>query len=114
METNQKKNSHLKTVSASTRQSAITHTHKSDQPAESTYELILNWYKISGKKLLDEEVLTDLPIDVLLKTLGNPIWNDIYHCWAIESRHIPTLQHYVHHQFDPDKFTYFIEAYHNN
>ena len=77
------------------------------------YELILNWYKTNGKKLLDEEILTSLEINTLLKILGNPIWNDIYHCWAIENKHIPYLQTYVQHQFDTEKYYYFIEAYHN-
>jgi len=76
------------------------------------YELILNWYKINGKILLDEEVLTGLQINTLLKILGNPIWNDIYHCWAIEPKHISNLQAYTKHTFNPDKFTYFIEVYH--
>ena len=77
------------------------------------YELILNWYKINGKNLLDEESLVGLEISTLLKILGNPIWNDIYHCWAIENKHIPYLQSYVQHQFNTEKFYYFIEVYHN-
>ena len=78
------------------------------------YELVLNWYKINGKNLLAEEVLIDLPIKTLLKVLGNPIWNQIYHCWAVELKHMAELQPYAKHQFDPDKYTYFIEAYNNN
>ena len=89
------------------------HQHKAIQ-IKGQYQFILNWYKVNGKKLLDEEVLTDLQINTLLKILGNPIWNDIYHCWAVELKHMPNLQAYVQHKFDPDKFSYFIEAYHNH
>ncbi len=77
------------------------------------YEFILNWYKINGKTLLDEETLSNLSIDTLLKILGNPIWNDIYHCWAVEKKHIPALQAYTQHTFKPETFTYFIEVYHH-
>jgi len=76
------------------------------------YEIILNWYKINGKNLVDEEILKDLQINTLLKVLGNPIWNDIYHCWSIELKHIPNLQAYAKHKFEPEKFHYFIEVYH--
>jgi len=103
MEHNQKKKSHLNTVSVH-QQLPVQNKGK--------YELILNWYKISGKKLLDEEVLSELPVDTLLKILGNPIWNNIYHCWAVEVKHMPGLQPYTQHQFDPEKYAYFIEAYH--
>ncbi len=78
------------------------------------YELVLNWYKINGKNLLGEEVLKGLPIKTLLNLLGNPIWNHIYHCWAVESKHMSVLQAYTEHVFDPDKYTYFIEVYNNN
>jgi len=77
------------------------------------YEFILNWYKINGKALLDEETLSNLSIDTLLKILGDPIWNDIYHCWAIEKKHIAALQAYTKHTFKLDTFTYFIEVYHH-
>jgi len=76
------------------------------------YELILNWYSINSRKLLDEEVIKDLPINMLLKILGQPIWNNIYHCWSIENKHMNLLQKFTKHQFNPDKFTYFIEVYH--
>jgi len=103
MEQNQKKKSNLNSVPV--------HPHQAAQRQEK-YELILNWYKISGKKLLDEEVLNKLPVDKLLKILGNPIWNNIYHCWAIETKHMAGLQPYCQHQFEPEKYTYFIEVYH--
>lgn len=88
------------------------HQQHGASDVEGQYELILNWYKVNGKNLLDEEILTRLQIDTLLEILGNPIWNDIYHCWAVEPKHMPALQPYSQHQFDADKFTYFIEAYH--
>ncbi len=115
METHQKKNSKLEAVSAPPSQADAVQEGNLNVPQHTPekYELILNWYKINAKKLLDEEVLTNLPIDVLLKALGNPIWNDIYHCWAIEDKHFPALQTYIRHQFNSEKFTYFIEAYHN-
>lgn len=75
------------------------------------YELILNWYKINGKNLLGEEQLTKLPIAKLLKSLGNPIWNHIYHCWAIEPKHVPEIQLYSEHKIDLEKYVYFIEVY---
>ena len=75
------------------------------------FELILNWYKINGKTLAGEEILTGLHIKNLLKILGNPIWNQIYHCWQIEPKHIPEVQAYASHVLDPEKFVYFIEAY---
>jgi len=78
------------------------------------YQFILNWYKLNGRNLLDEEVLDGLQINTLMKILGNPIWNDIYHCWAVENKHMPNLQPYTKHKFNPDKFTYFVEVYHNN
>jgi len=78
------------------------------------YQFILNWYKLNGRNLLDEEVLEGLQINTLMKILGNPIWNDIYHCWAVENKHMANLQPYTKHKFNPDKFTYFIEVYHNN
>ncbi len=106
MEQNQHNNSSLNKASASQRPQDTIHI-------KGKYEIILNWYKVNGKNLLDEEILTGLQISTLLKILGNPIWNDIYHCWAVEAKHIPNLQAYVQHQFNPDKFTYFIEAYHN-
>jgi len=78
------------------------------------YELILNWYKVNGKNLLGEEILSDLPLQILLESQGNPIWNHIYHCWSVELKHMPVLQPYIKHQFDPEKYVYFIEAYNNN
>jgi hypothetical protein len=106
MEPNQKKTTHLNSVSDNRKPDT-------DTPIQGQYELILNWYKLNGKNLLDEEVLSGLPVKTLLKVLGNPIWNEIYHCWAIETKHMPNLQSYIEHQFDPDKFSYFIEVYHN-
>jgi len=107
MEQNQNKNSGLNKVSNLTQQL---------HPAQINdgYELILNWYSINSRKLQDEEVLNKLPINTLLKILGHPIWNNIYHCWSIELKHIPKLQAYVQHPFDLNKFTYFIEVYHTN
>ena len=80
--------------------------------AHDKYEIVLNWYKLTGKNLLDEEALTTLPIDTLLNIIGNPIWNKIYHCWAIETKHMQNIQPYVQHKFQPEKFCYFVEAYH--
>lgn len=107
MEPNQHNNNHLSKASGS--------TQGRDMPQlNGQYELILNWYKVNGKNLLGEETLSDLHIQTLLKILGNPIWNQIYHCWAVELKHMPDLQPYAKHTFDPTKFVYFIEAYNNN
>lgn len=76
-------------------------------------ELILNWYKINGKNLLGEEVISQLDIQTLMMVLGHPIWNHIYHCWSIENKHMPRLQTYIQHVFEADKYVYFIEAYNN-
>ncbi len=76
-------------------------------------ELILNWYKINGKSLLGEEILSRLDIQTLMLVLDHPIWNHIYHCWSIENKHMPRLQAYIQHVFEPDKYVYFIEAYNN-
>lgn len=76
------------------------------------YELILNWYRLNSRQLVGEEVLDRLQINTLLKILGNPIWNDMYHCWAIENKHMSSLQKFIKHEFDPDMFMYFIEAFH--
>ena len=75
------------------------------------FELVLNWYKTNNRNLAGEELVTNLHIKKLMSILGNPIWNQIYHCWQIEQKHIPELQPYVSHQLDPTKFVYFIEAY---
>lgn len=75
------------------------------------FELILNWYKVNGKSLAGEESLSGLHIKNLMTILGNPIWNQIYHCWQIETKHIPEIQAYAEHILDPEKFVYFIEAY---
>lgn len=79
--------------------------------ATGDFELILNWYKISGRTLAGEEIVSGLHIRKLLKVLGNPIWNHIYHCWEVELKHMPDIQPYIEHKFDPAKFVYFIEAY---
>ena len=92
--------------------SAIQPIHKGrDINNQDSFELILNWYKINGKSLIGEEALTELNIRKLLNVLGNPIWNQLYHCWTVELKHMPELQPYIEHQFDPEKFVYFIEAY---
>lgn len=75
------------------------------------FELILNWYKINGKSLAGEESLSGLHIKNLMSILGNPIWNQIYHCWQIEAKHTAEIQAYAKHRLDPEKFVYFIEAY---
>jgi len=75
------------------------------------FELVLNWYKINGKSLAGEEVISGLHIKNLMTILGNPIWNQIYHCWQIEAKHIEEIQAYVEHRLDPEKYLYFIEAY---
>jgi len=107
MEHNQNKNSDLHSVS-DINQQALSASVNGD------YELILNWYSVNSKKLLDEEILRTLPIDTLLKILGQPIWNQIYHCWSIEPKHVTSLQAYTQHQFNLEKFSYFIEVYHKN
>ena len=75
------------------------------------FELILNWYKVNGKSLAGEEVLSGLHIKNLMAILGNPIWNQIYHCWQIEAKHIDEIQAYAKHTLDLEKYMYFIEAY---
>ena len=75
------------------------------------FELILNWYKVNGKSLAGEEVLSGLHIKNLMTILGNPIWNHIYHCWQIEAKHIEDIQAYAKHTLDLEKYMYFIEAY---
>lgn len=75
------------------------------------FELILNWYKINVKSLAGEESLSGLHIKNLMTILGEPIWNQIYHCWQIEPKHIAEIQAYAKHTLDPEKFVYFIEAY---
>lgn len=83
------------------------------ESAQGSYTLIMNWYKINGKNLVGEETLSELHIRKLLSVLGNPIWNQLYHCWTVELKHMPELQPYVAHTFNPDKFVYFIEVYNN-
>lgn len=78
------------------------------------YQLVLNWYKTNHRDLAGEEVVNNLHIQKLMNILGNPIWNQIYHCWQIELKHMAELQPYVDHRFDATKFVYFIEAYNNN
>ncbi len=104
MESNQHKQTH-KSISAEPIQKG-----KSAREKES-FELVLNWYKLNGKNLVGEESLQQLSIRKLMKILGNPIWNQLYHCWTVELKHMPELQPYVEHKFDPEKFVYFIEAY---
>ncbi len=79
--------------------------------SQGSFELILNWYKVNGKNLVGEEKLSELSIRKLLNILGNPLWNQMYHCWTVELKHMPELQPFVEHEFNPDKFVYFIEAY---
>lgn len=78
---------------------------------EDNFELILNWYKINCKNLAGEELLSGLHIKNLMTILGNPIWNQIYHCWEIEAKHMPEIQAYTKHRLDAEKFLYFIEVY---
>ncbi|HED33432.1 MAG TPA: hypothetical protein ENJ08_04330 [Gammaproteobacteria bacterium] len=78
-----------------------------------TCEIILKWYKLNSRNLSDEEVLPRLNIQTLMRVLGNPDWNQVYHCWAINARHMSRLQPFVSHAFDKDKFVYFIEVYKN-
>lgn len=78
------------------------------------FELVLNWYKTNNRNLAGEEVVTNLHIKKLMSILGNPIWNQIYHCWQIELKHVAELQPYISHQLDPTKYVYFIEAYNNH
>ncbi len=95
-----------------TNKPAVQPLHKGrDTQNQASFELILNWYKINGKTLVGEEALSQLNIRKLLSVLGNPLWNKLYHCWTVELKHMPELQPFVEHQFDPEKFVYFIEAY---
>lgn len=107
MEQNQNKNNTLNKVADISQQQHLTQT-------DANYEIILNWYSINSRKLQAEEALNKLPINTLLKILDQPIWNNIYHCWSIELKHISKLQVYAQHQFDLNKFSYFIEVYHTN
>ena len=75
------------------------------------FDLILNWYKVNGKSLAGEENLSGLHIQNLMTILGNPIWNQIYHCWQIETKHIAEIQAYTEHTLNAEKFVYFIDAY---
>jgi len=105
MEQNQNKLKDLNSVSDINQQ-------QNSNTSNNDYEIILNWYSLNSRKLLAEEALSKLPIKILLKILGQPIWNNIYHCWSIELKHIPKLQPYIQHQFNLDKYSYFIEVYH--
>ena len=78
------------------------------------FQLILNWYRRNSSVLVGEEVITGLHINALMQILGNPIWNHIYHCWEIESKHMEAMQPYTDHHFQPDKYIYFIEAYNSS
>lgn len=78
------------------------------------FQLVLNWYKRSARGLVGEEIIQGLHISNLMKVLGDPIWNHLYHCWEIELKHMPDIQPYIEHQFDPSKYIYFIEAYNTN
>lgn len=104
MDINQRKPNHLRDASAST------HKHEPIKLPD-PYKLVLNWYKTNGKSLAGDELLTDLQIKDLMKILGNPIWNHLYHCWEVELKHMPDLQAYIKHTFEPAKYVYFIEAY---
>lgn len=73
-------------------------------------KLLLNWYELQGENLVDKEELHDLSIDDILKLFGVPFWNDQYHCWAVESQHVATLQPHVHHHMQPQLYEYFVEA----
>lgn len=97
---------HHNNTLAKTASSAHTPTKFGDH-----FELILNWYKINSKCLAGEERLSGLHIQNLMEILGQPIWNQIYHCWQIEAKHISAIQSYTQHRIDPEKFVYFIEAY---
>lgn len=104
MESNQQKQPQ-KTAKAETLQK------DREESTQDSFELVLNWYKLNGKNLAGEEALSKLSIRKLMKILGNPIWNQLYHCWTVELKHMPELQPYVEHTFDPEKYVYFIEAY---
>lgn len=78
--------------------------------SQQQFELILNWYKPSGKRLAGEEQLNHMPLPGLMDALGHPIWNQLYHCWAIQAGQMKALQPYIEHIFQPESFVYFIEA----
>ncbi len=78
-----------------------------------TCEIVIKWYKVSSRSQFGEETLSGLGLQALMDVLGNPDWNQVYHCWKIHSRHMPRLQPFVNHKFDKAKFVYFIEAYKN-
>ncbi len=73
--------------------------------------LVLNWYELKGKDLIGEEPISNMDADDMLKLFDAPFWNNIYHCWAVEKAHIPTLQAHVKHIIDPERFAYFVEIY---
>lgn len=74
-------------------------------------EIIIKWYKLNSRNLSGEEVLTCLKLQTLMRVLGNPDWNQVYHCWAVHSRQMHRLQPFVSHVFDKDRYVYFIEVY---
>lgn len=73
--------------------------------------LMLNWYEREGKSLVGEEPLPGMSLDDALQLFDTPFWNGMYHCWAVESEHIKTLQPHAKHPINPAKYSYFVEAY---
>ena len=73
-------------------------------------KLLLIWYELQGENLIAEEELTAMNIDEVLTLFEVPFWNGLYHCWAVEKRHVKTLQPHLMHPIQPQLYAYFLEA----
>ena len=90
---------------------SVINFRRSSVPKNANVALVLNWYEKTGKNLIGEEPIKNLSVEDILKLFDAPFWNKIYHCWALEETQIPAIQANVDHQFDTDKYAYFIEIY---
>ena len=80
-------------------------------PEDTSVTLVLNWYEKTGNNLVGEETIHGLTLDSILGLFEAPFWNKNFQCWAIEDSHVAAIQPHVQHHLDPQKYSYFIEAY---
>ncbi|MCW8956985.1 MAG: cloacin immunity family protein [Gammaproteobacteria bacterium] len=73
--------------------------------------LVLNWYELKGSNLIGEEIIHGISVNNVLELFEAPFWNGIYHCWAVENKHIATLNPLISHEINPKQYAYFVEIY---
>lgn len=70
----------------------------------------LRWYELAGDALLGEVALRPASLDELRQLFGTDPVDPMFDCFAVESRHVRSLEALTGTAIELARFTYFLEA----